>query len=99
MVEEGEEMKINLIVEEIQTGEGGDSGSVEDPGEICVSLALPIEEEQAENNKGRLLRTPSEKSRHSSDGTESSKKFTKINGYIDMIIFEILSIYFILFYL
>ncbi|XP_067300101.1 phospholipase D1 isoform X2 [Pseudorasbora parva] len=69
-VEEGDEMKFNVIVEEIQTGEG-DSGSVEDSGEICVSITLPIEEEQGENNKERLLRTPSEKSRHSSDGTES----------------------------
>ncbi|ROL42018.1 Phospholipase D1 [Anabarilius grahami] len=72
-VEEGEEMKFNVIVEEIQTGEGGDSVSVENPGEICVSFTLPIEEEQeqGENNRGRLLRTPSEKSRHCSDGTES----------------------------
>ncbi|XP_067265041.1 phospholipase D1 isoform X1 [Chanodichthys erythropterus] len=69
-VEEGEEIKFNVIVEEIQTGEGGDSVSVEDQGEICVSFTLPIEEEQGENNRGRLLRTPSEKSRHSSDGTE-----------------------------
>ncbi len=81
-MEEGEEMKFNVVVEEIQTGEegagkAGDSGSVEDPGEICASLTLPLVEEQGENNlklpTGRLLRTPSEKSHHSSDGTESSK--------------------------
>ncbi|XP_050974456.1 phospholipase D1 isoform X3 [Labeo rohita] len=76
-VEEGEEMKFNVVVEEIQTGEGGagDSCSVEDPGEICASFTLPLVEEQGENNltlpTGRLLRTPSEKSHHSSDGTES----------------------------
>ncbi len=81
-MEEGEEMKFNVVVEEIQTGEGGagkagDSGSVEDQGEICASLTLPLVEEQGENHlnlpTGRLLRTPSEKSHHSSDGTESSK--------------------------
>jgi len=66
-------MKFNLRVEEVQSGEEGDSGSVEDPGEICVSFALPIEEEQGENSR-RLLRTPSEKSHHSSDGAESSKR-------------------------
>ncbi|XP_016147782.1 phospholipase D1-like [Sinocyclocheilus grahami] len=79
-VEEGEDMKFNVVVEEIQTEEGGagkagDSGSVEDPGEICASLILPLVEEQGENNlnlpTGRLLRTPSEKSHHSSDETES----------------------------
>lgn len=75
-------MKFNVVVEEIQTGEGGagragDSGSVED-SEVCASLTLPLVEEQGENNlnlpTGRLLRTPSEKSHHSSDGTESSKR-------------------------
>ncbi|XP_016418985.1 phospholipase D1-like [Sinocyclocheilus rhinocerous] len=79
-VEEGEDMKFNVVVEEIQTEEGGawkagDLGSVEDPGEICASLILPLVEEQGENNlnlpTGRLLRTPSEKSHHSSDETES----------------------------
>ncbi|XP_052422344.1 phospholipase D1-like isoform X1 [Carassius gibelio] len=79
-VDEGEEMKFNVVVEEIQTGEGaagkaGDSGSAEDSREIFVSLTLPLVEEQGENNlnlpTGRLLRTPSEKSHHSSEGTES----------------------------
>ncbi|XP_042587350.1 phospholipase D1-like isoform X2 [Cyprinus carpio] len=86
-VEEGEEMKFNVVVEEIQTGEGGagragDSGSVEDSGEVCASLTLPLVEEQGENNlnlpTGRLLRTPSEKSHHSSDGTES-KHYSRIS--------------------
>ncbi|KAL1267730.1 hypothetical protein QQF64_033093 [Cirrhinus molitorella] len=80
MVEEGEEMKFNVVVEEIQTGErgagrAGDSGSVDDSGEICANFSLPFVEEQGENSltlpTGRLLRTPSEKSHHSSDGTES----------------------------
>ncbi|RXN28958.1 phospholipase D1-like protein [Labeo rohita] len=85
-VEEGEEMKFNVVVEEIQTGEGGagDSCSVEDPGEICASFTLPLVEEQGENNltlpTGRLLRTPSEKSHHSSDGTES--KTSSLRSYI-----------------
>uniref|UniRef100_A0A8C1KFB7 Phospholipase n=2 Tax=Cyprinus carpio TaxID=7962 RepID=A0A8C1KFB7_CYPCA len=71
------------------TGEGGagragDSGSVEDSGEVCASLTLPLVEEQGENNlnlpTGRLLRTPSEKSHHSSDGTES--KTSSLRSYI-----------------
>ncbi|XP_051564749.1 phospholipase D1-like isoform X2 [Myxocyprinus asiaticus] len=71
-VEEDGEMKFSVVVEDFQ------NGSVEDPGENCGSFTLPIVEEQGETNlsltlpTGRLLRTPSEeKSRHSSDGTES----------------------------
>lgn len=77
-------MKLNVVVEEIHTGEGGagragDSGSVEDPGEICASFMMTLpKEEQRENSltlpTERLLRTPSEKSHHSFDATESSKR-------------------------
>ncbi|KAL0184491.1 hypothetical protein M9458_020187, partial [Cirrhinus mrigala] len=62
-VEEGEEMKFNVVKE------------VQGEQEIQAHFTLPLVEEQGENNlilpTGRLLRTPSEKSHHSSDGTES----------------------------
>ncbi|XP_073768952.1 phospholipase D1 isoform X3 [Danio rerio] len=82
-VEEGEEVKLNVVVEEIHIGEGGagragDAGSMEDPSEICTSFMMTMpKEDQRENSltlpTERLLRTPSEKSHHSFDAAESKR--------------------------
>ncbi|XP_073768959.1 phospholipase D1 isoform X11 [Danio rerio] len=94
-VEEGEEVKLNVVVEEIHIGEGGagragDAGSMEDPSEICTSFMMTMpKEDQRENSltlpTERLLRTPSEKSHHSFDAAESSKKNLSVTAGLVLI--------------
>ncbi|XP_072542407.1 phospholipase D1 isoform X3 [Salminus brasiliensis] len=70
VLEEDEEMKFSVVVEEDLLGEDGAGEPVEEQGENTSSLTLPI---------GKLHTTaPEEKSRRSSEATESSKRKTCI---------------------